>query len=345
MLIYDLVNPTELTGYIRGLAFEENRFRFGLSEYLPDVPWQSTEFRITRGNLLDVDSAMARAFDAESPIAKRKTGTRIYGSIPPVSEKIPLGEEDTLRLNALRGGNADQNALVAKTYDDAGARTRAVLARIERWRGEALYSGKLVINENGVSGTVDYGRKSAHSVTAGVLWSDTANADPITDLIAWYTTYIDTNGVPPETILISIQTRGYLLTNTKIRQQAATAVGGTPTIVDMTTVNALLNRFELPSLTVFDERVRVAGVQTRVIPQNHVVFLPAKTEPLGGTLLGITAEALKLAGKGYLTYETAPGLTAVISEEDDPVTTWTKVAALPLPFLANPDLTFDAIVA
>jgi hypothetical protein len=341
-LVLDLADPQELQGFVRGIQLEEDRNRFTLQNYLPNRPIDEIEYRVTRGSLRDADAATVRAWDTESPIASRQGLERIMGELPPISRKIRLGEEERLRRRALeRGDNAQ---LVDAIYDDAGQMSRAVLARVEMFRGEALFNATVVINENGVSQTVDFGRKAGHTVTAGVLWSTVATADPVADMRSWVQTYIDTNGVAPAYGLTSTAVLGYLMRNAAIRS-LATTTAGVPALVTMETVNSVFAAFGLPPLIPYDTNVRVAGAQQRVTPVNKVCFMPPGDEPLGATFFGTTAEALELVEARAINQDQAPGMVATVHKSDDPVSTWTKVAAIALPVLINPDLTLTATVA
>ena len=73
-------------------------------------------------------------------------------------------------------------------------------------------------------------------------------------------------------------------------------------------------------------------------------FMPPANEPLGKTYYGPTAEAIKLAEKGYIKAEATPGVVAVVTSTDDPVQTFTKGAAVALPAMPNPDLIMDMTV-
>lgn len=341
MLVLDLVNPTELNGYIRGLAVEEERNRFALSEYLPVETINDVEFRITQGNLLDVDAGMYRALDAEAPIGKRQGGTRISGTIPPLSQKLKLGEEERLRLRAAR--TRDQSELVAQVYDDAGITTRALLARIELARGEALANGTLSISENGLEAEIDYGRNPDHTVTAGVLWSNFSGSDPITDFANWTEAYNDTNGIDPGFWLVSKSVVSNMLRNDKI-QSVVTQPAGVPALLRKAELNRILEDYGVAPLVEYNTKIRVRGVQQPVLPTDRVIAMPPPGEPLGNVLSGVTAEALELADAGFLTQEQEAGLTTVVMKQFDPVGRWTKTAGMLLPVLANPDLTFSAEV-
>lgn len=340
-LVLDLVDPQDLQGYTREIQLEEERNRFVLAGVLPNVNIDEIEYRVTRGNMRDADAASVRAWDTESPIGSRQGLERIMGELPPISKKMRLGEEERLRKRALERGN--NQGLIDALYDDAAQLARSVVARIEMFRGEALFNASISINENGVIQTVDFGRKAGHTVTAGTLWSNTGAATPVANLRSWIQTYIDSNGVAPAYILTSTAVISNLLLNAEIRSLAATAAG-TPGIVTIDTVNAVFTAFGIPPLVAYDVSTRVAGSSTRITPVNKIVLMPPAGEPLGSTFFATTAEALELTEARAINQDQAPGMVATIHKMDDPVSTWTKVAAISLPVLVNPDLTFTATV-
>ena len=340
-LILDLADPQELKGFVRNIQLEEERNRYQLQNYLPNENIDEIEYRVTRGNLRDADAAKVRAWDTESPIGSRQGLERIMGELPPISKKIRLGEEERLRRRALERG--DNSQMVDAIYDDAAQMARAVVARVELLRGEALFNASLAINENGVVQTVNFGRRGSHTVTAAILWSSVATATPVADLRAWVQTYIDTNGVAPAYGLTSTAVLSNLMRNAEIRALANTTAGA-PAIVTLDTVNAVFSAFGLPPLFAYDTAVRVDGVQTRVTPANKLVLMPPAGEPLGKTFFGTTAEALELTEAKAIGQDQAPGMIATVLKLDDPVSTWTKVGAIALPVLVNPDLTLTATV-
>lgn len=349
VMITDLVDPQELLGYTRAAQIEAERNRFTLSNYLPNdtTPDGDIEFRLLRGNFRDEDIAKVRAWDAEAPISGRQGLERIMGELLPVSQKIRLGEEERLRRRGMERGLSPQanRALVDAIFDDAAKMARAVAGRFEMFRGEALEKATITINENGVSpATIDFNRKAGHTVTAGVLWSDLTNGDPVANMRTWVQTYIDSNGVPPAYVLTSTQVISYLMQSAKVRAYAA-GVGGTPGLITVDTVNQIFLAFGLPPFVPYDTTVRVAGVATRPIAVNKLVMMPPSDEPLGATFFGTTAEALELAEAQLIDQDQCPGMVAVPMKEMDPVATWTLATAVGFPVLANPDLTFTATVA
>lgn len=344
-LIFDLVDPQELNGFARAVQQEQDRNRFVLSQFLPNLNIDDIEYRVNTGQLNDEDAATVRAWDTESSIGGRQGTTRLMGELPPVSRKYRVGEEERLRLRSLQRGGAGNNAeLVQAVYDDAAKAARAISARFEMFRGEALYTGKVTIAENGVVQTVDFARAAGHTTAPGTLWSNTAASTPITDEQAWITTYKAANGGQvPALAITSTAVVNNLLLNAQYRAMAPVN-GVTPPFLSLPGINQIRAAYSLPPIVIYDVTVRVDGVVTAVIPTDRFIYLPPATEPLGRTLFGTTAEALELVGARQMAQDQAPGLTVVNMKTFDPVSTWTKGAAVGLPALFNPNLTFAADV-
>lgn len=341
MLLYsDYITPAELTGYVReGLAdWQINQFT--LSRWLPNKPVDDLVYRFVTGGEGLIDAATFRSYDAESPIGARPGATRVTGELPPISRKIRLGEYDRLRQRSAPNGQ-----FVDGILGDAERMARAIAARIELARGDALVNGSVTINENGVVATASFGRSGSHSVSAGTVWSTVATATVIPDLLAWQQTYIDTNGEPPGVLVGSTTIKGYMLQNAQVRALAA-SVSGAPAIVSEAAMQAVLQAYGLPPFVTYDARVRVNGAATRVVAADKLLMLPAPSEgddsQLGATLYGTTVEALE----GYdIADDALPGIVAGAYRTEDPIAIWTKAAAIALPVLANPNLSFVADVA
>lgn len=343
-MITDLIDPQEMTEYIRAWDIEVLRpeAQLVLDEFLPNKLVEDLDFKIRKGALNDVDVAEYRAWDTQPRMTDRPGTSYITGSLGPVSRQIPLGEEEAMRLRALERGN--QDPIVAAIFDDAERMVRAVQARIELARGDVINDGKVTIAENGLALEADFGRQVGASKTAGNLWTDTANATPLTDILTWQELYADMNGVVPETMLMSRQRLANFALNAEMRGYAA--VGGTtPNRINLETVMAIFEAEGLPGITLYDTSVRVNGVKTRVLPANKVFFMPPKNEPVGHTFYGITAEAIELRSRGLITQEAMPGVVAINLKNENPVQTFTLGTAIALPVTPNPDLIWDLTVA
>lgn len=343
-LIYDLVDTQELQGFVRGIQQELEVNQFVLNQFLPNNNIDDIEYRFVRGGLNDQDAAKVRAWDTESPIGNRQGIQRVMGELPPISKKIRLGEEERLRIRALERG--DNTGIVNAIYDDAANMARSVAARIEMFRGEALQTGKLTISENGVVATVDFARNSAMdpaALTGTAKWDDYTNSVPITNLVDWIDLYVGLNGTAPGAILTSRKVINHLLRNSQIRTLMG-SLAGAPALVSNDQLRQVTGAFDIPPIFAYDVVTRVDGVQTRVISDTKVIFLPPANEPLGATFYGTTAEAIELVGAQQITSSQGPGMIAVVEKTFDPVATWTKVASVALPVLVNPNLTLAATV-
>ena len=338
----DYIEPAELTGYGRAALADLEVNQFTLSQFLPSVTIDDLDYRFTRGGEGLAEAATYRAFDAESSIASRPGITRISGELPPISRKILLGEYARLRQR-----KADQSINDA-LFTDADRMVRAVAARIEVARGQALTTGKVTIADNGFTAEVDYGRLAGHSnVAPAVLWSTSATATPIADLLAWQATYVANNdGQAPGAILTSLKVLNNILRAAEVRALGATVNGG-PSIVSRLVLSQVLEAYGLPPIVLNDAQVKVGGVATRVIPESAVILLPAAGATsgeavLGSTLWGTTVESMEsdygLAGGEE------PGIVVGAYSTKDPVALWTKAVGISLPVLANPNLSFHAKV-
>ncbi|MFD5198792.1 major capsid protein [Streptomyces sp. NPDC058375] len=336
-LITEYATPAELTGYAReALRFREEN-TLNLNRWLPNETINDLTFRFNRGGGGLTEAAVFRAYDAESDIGTRSGGARVSGELPPISRKIPVGEYEQIRMR-----NVDTQAAEIRDAmeSDSVKLVNAIAARLELARGEALFSGAVNLNENGVQASVDFGRSASHSVTAGTLWSNIA-APAYDHLMAWLEVYNDTNGVLPASMLMSRKIYNAMRKNTQIIALAFAGQSGAPGILTREGLNAVLGEYDIPPIEIYDAKVSVAGVATRVTPEDKLLFLPEQGDAAGKTLWGVPVEAndprYGLAGD-------SAGVAVGGYKSEDPQTVWTRATAIALPVVAAPDLTFQADV-
>lgn len=321
----DVIKPADLTGFSRTVA-EAYDAAGTLATILPNQQVDDVVFS-WKVNARSNDVAQYRSFDAETPIGTSAGVEELVAKLAPVGLKKLLSEYDQLRR---RGANSPET-IQAAADRLATEVTKATIDRVERLRGEALVTGRLVINENGVRQTVDFERKAEFTKTAGVLWS-AANADPIADIEAWRAEYVAENGEEPTDIIVSGRVFSALTKSDAVRGYFGNSA---PTLLTRDAVNSIVASYGLPTLSVYDRTV--AG--TRVIADNRVIMANRNA---GATVWGTTVEAddprYGLAG-GDL-----PGLVAGAYKEDDPNVVWIRANAITLPVLANSNLTIAATV-
>lgn len=336
--INDLIPPASLVGFSRELEFPDLSV---LDFVLPPTTVENVEYEVLTASGDDVDAAEYRGYDTEAGIGDREGVQRLRGKIPPISRKIRLSEEDTIRLRAEESGNNEP--LIEAVFNDARRMNRAVRARVTLAQGQALTTGKVTLSENGVEGEADYGVPGGHIVTAGASWATTSTSI-VGDLRTWSNTYATTNnGLRPGGMVITDTILGYMQLNDEFRSLLA-SLSGAPALITRQSVDQVLQAFGLPPITaVIETQIQVAGSATRVIPADTMFMHPPAGFPLGQTPYGITAEALKLRSGGQIEVEQLSGPIAVVAEIDfDPVATWTKAAAVAIPVLANPKRLFIA---
>lgn len=339
-LFTDYVAPAELTGYVRAAFADLQVNQFNLSRWLPNNPIDDLDYRFTSGGEGLVEAATFRNYDTPSPFGERPGTQRVSGQLPPISRQIALGEYERLRA---RG--ADDESVRSVLERDAVRMVRAISARMELARGEALANGKVVINENGVVATVDFGRDPGNTVAPATLWTSEGTATVLSDLVAWTDAYIARTGSRPAVALTSTARARNMQRNAEIINAVAGAAAGR-TRVTAEELNTLLQSENLPRIETYDAQVNVNRVATRVIPADKVILLPepgsADDNDLGATLWGTTAESLEpeygLAGD-------EAGVVAGVYKQENPIRLYTNAAGIGLPVLANPNLSFTADVA
>ncbi|MFC8583235.1 major capsid protein [Streptomyces sp. NPDC057217] len=336
-LIAEYATPAELTGYAREALRDREENQFGLNRWLPNATINDLSYRFTRGGGGLTDAAVYRAYDAESDIGIRPGGARVSGELPPISRKIPVSEYDQIRMRNINANEELRDALEA----DSVRLVSAIAARVELARGDALFNGSVTINENRLQASVDFARSGSHSVTAATSWNDTENSPAYDYFQSWLDTYNTTNGQLPEFTLMSRKAYNLLRRNKQIRELAYRGASTAPGVLTRDDLNNILGDFDIPPVVIYDAKVNVDGVATRVTPEDKILFLPAQGEAAGKTLWGVPVEA---NDPRYGLQGDAAGVAVGAYKSEDPQTLWTRATAIALPVVAAPDLTFVADV-
>ncbi|MEV7370364.1 major capsid protein [Streptomyces sp. NPDC090301] len=342
-LTTEFTPPAYLTGYARASLAEYEVNTLALSAWLPSDDIPDLVYRFAKGEGGLTEAAVYRAYDSESDIARRPGATRVSGMLPPISRKMLIGEYQRIKERSAARNVEEQED---KLFDDAARLTRAIGARVELARGDALFNGSVTINENGVQANVDFGRDPSHSVVLDgtgdeTLWNDPDESKPFDNLSAWTEAYIDTNGSAPAYVMMPESVARMLCVNAQLCRMSTTDVVP-PSRLNMSALNALLKSHDLPEVVTNDSRVSFKGVATRITPADKVCLLPDRGPALGRTLWGVPVEAEEVA-MGIPRDERSGVLVSHYMSED-PQTLWTRATAIVLPVLAAPDLTFVAKV-
>lgn len=334
MIFYDAaVTPDALTAFLRTVP-------------LPNTLALSSLFPITHSDTNTIDwseitftnrTARFRSYDGRIHVSDRDGYTDKRVSMIPLSDSLNKGEYERLQEQFARTGGTRREALASAVYNDGERLTRHVQNRMEQAVGDVLVDGKLTINENGFNGEADFGVPAGQIVTAGTVWTTTATAPALTDLLAWLDVYVAANGFAPGGILTSRRVVRLMQTNAQLIGAAVGTTSG-KTRINLEELGSLFDAEGVPSqITVYDTVVDVDGTSTRVIPDDRVIFLPPDPADLLEIRYGLSATALELvnSSEADMSFEDAPGIVGVVEKVGPPYREYTFVDAVGMPFLKD----------
>lgn len=333
-IVTDLVDLNAASIAIREIAFPLNL----LEQYMPTVETETVDYKLTQTDRFN-QATVVRAFDAPAPIIGRPGVVETKGGLPAISALDVITESDAIRARRLAGvQNGD--AVTASTNGTLARTTSAVQNKYELLRGQAISTGMIVLSENGVQQTADFGVPAGNKVTRAVAWTD-PTADILTELFTWHQVYVDSSGESAGIALTSNRVLQLMLRNDKVRSLFSPM----PSIVTPVALNQILEAYGLPRIETYERKIEdVTGTKQRVIAEGRFIFLPDSSNPIGETQMGLTEEAVTLTERGVLTEDVAPGLVAVTYVNEEPVYKAAKTASIGLPVLQRKDAIVTASV-
>lgn len=323
--IEEVFNTKELINY-----FKERKVVPMLGEALfPERKIQDIEFdMILGGGGLPV-SASVHAFDTKTQLASREAIEKGVASLALIKRQIKIAEKEIIKVQNPRT-DAELTFVLSQLYNDSEKMVEGVKVRVEAMRMEALSSGKIKIEENGVKVTIDYGVPSGNKKSFN--WSDPSTSKPLEDLEILAAAVEDTSGSRPTRALTSRKIAKSICNNNSIR--AAIHGVNSDKIVTLAQLNELLTQCDLPQIVTYEAKYKVEGAKgfttNRYFPENSISMFGDST--LGETIYGLTAEEVKLIGDGKMDEASMVGNIFVGTYTSiDPVGEFTKAAATALP--------------
>lgn len=323
------IDPADVIAFARAVPEEED---FLLTrEILPGVQRNNVKWRIKETTRFR-SVAKFRAYDTETPFGAREAAARVMeGFLPSVGQKLIVGELQQILLDLERG--ADDSELIDLLYDDVENHVRAIRARLELAAGDLVNDGSFdLANENGLTLGADFDVDAAFFPTAGVLWTDFANATPLDDETAWITKLIDDGEGRPTRAVTSHAVASLYARNLQYQRAFHGRNDASFPTLTPGQVNAVRDAHGLPPITEYDTKVRVDGVQQRVTDEDKFFLF---CDGIGETQYGVTAEAIMLNRQGNprIERQDQPGIIVTTFEDDDPPRVGTKGTATALPLL------------
>ena len=344
MLWTDVIDPATLTGYVRQSMSDYEASRGSLARWLPNREVPDIVVRFVAGRAGLVEAAQFRAYDAEPEVGKRPSGRRVVLELPALGQAIPATEYEQLRS---RNAGADDAELTNAILATAATVGRAVADAIEHLRGVVLATGKATIDQPGVfQSDDDYGRSAGFTTTAGSLWSS-PSVSRLDYLETLRDLYVDENGAEPGAIVMSRRVFRALSQGDELSTQLLN--GASRNATDQQ-VRDSVSGAGLPDIVVYDRRVSIGGVSTRVLPDDRLLLLPAPVDndDWEGTELGATFWGRTLTSESPeygLSATEQPGVVVGAYRNPKPPMGVEVISdAIALPVLANANLSLSAKV-
>jgi hypothetical protein len=339
--LFDLILPEVATARVRTLPDEAN---YTLKQFMPERNINVIKAQLRIG-VRNIKPAIYRSYDAETPVVARPGSLQQWDyMLPPLGGKIKLGEEDEqLLFLAGQASPAANAAVIQALYDDIDSLARMVHASMEIGRAQYMSSGVCTFPiEDGSNLSMDWAVPSGHKPTAATLWSDTANATPLTDEQAWIDTLIAEGVGTPSRAVTSTPVRRLLAANAQYKAALYGSVVPTGlTTLTPNQVDSVREIYGLPPLTVYDTIIN----GSRIFPTSKFTLVPGEGT-VGETQFGTTSEARVLSGgtNPRIALNEAPGLIGLVQVDGDPPRKETKVAAIGAPIPSDPNRIFIATV-
>lgn len=334
MDVLELFNSETVLSYLK-----ERKYPTLLGETLfPEVKHDTLDFSYLVGASNLPVIASVHAFDTEAEIGSREAAKQALEAAY-VKRKMQITEKDLIALQFPRT-EGERKYLMGMVFNDIDKLVAGVKARVELMRMEALTTGKVTLDENGLNMTIDYHVPVEHqeTLTGTDLWTNDT-ADIIGDLERW----ADALDEKPTRALTSNKILSLILRNEKIIGYLyGKGSGRIPTRKDL---NAFLLQHELPQIAVYDAKFRRQlpngkYVIERYFGENKFVMFGDGT--LGETLYGPTPEESRMIREGADVSNVDKVIAMVYEEGKDPITTWTKAAATAIPSFPEANNVFQA---
>lgn len=313
-----------------------------LETLFPSRKSESLDVKMIRGaNNLPV-SATVHAFDSETEIDSREGAKFDIAEKVLIKRKRSLNEKELIILTQPRN-SIEETQIINKIFNDVDVLYKSVLTRVEAFRGEALSTGKLVINENNYKTTIDYAVPSGHKAT--YTWGS-GTPDILGNLYDACDTVLNDSGFSVTRALTSKKVINKMLKDASVRK----AIYGVNSdkMLTLTDLNTFLQSEGFPQVAAYDKRYRVLGkngkyTSCRFFPENAFVLMPDGN--LGESIYGPTAEEIELRTRPGVDVSSVGNVCVVQYATEDPTRRWIKAVATALVTFPCADQVFMATIA
>lgn len=336
--VEELLTPRELIDYTKTRAQEAY-----MGEYLfPEEKKEALEIDMVKGASNLPVSAKVHAFDTEAEIGSREGAEVFSQDMALIKKKIKIPEKTIIALESPRN-NKEEEDMIKNIFRDVDNLVASVKTRVECMRMEALSTGKIQINENGVKASIDYGMPAEHR--AAKTWLS-GTPKILEDMEEMVEKIVDDTGFTPVRVLTSKKNLSAILRDERIRS----AVYGVNSakLLTVAELNAFLVQQKLPQIAIYDKKYRIQDAKgkyatKRFLPEDAFIMMPEGK--MGDTFYGVTAEELELRRKTDIDVSDVDKIIVCHYSTIDPVAKWIKAVATALPSFPYADQVFVATIS
>lgn len=330
--INEVLNATNYQDFMREIPVDNGL----ISQLFPERRIESFELEYIVGAGEVPIAASVHSQDSETQIAEREGLEIVKHDLAEARRKIKLSARDAEIIETPRS-DSELQAKVLDLYNDAFRMRQSVETRFKAMAWEVFTTGKLVFDENGYKGTVDYKLPAAHIKAPTTKWDvktgDDFATDVLKDLQEWTNIIQASQGVRPNRALTSQRVINSVLQNAKIRA----GMFGTDAarMVTLPELNTFLSAMGLPEFVAYDEKYRAqklkgAGYDTkRYTPEDTVVLYVDGAQ--GSLTYGRTDEELVYKRANQSSGISVGNIFVDTFTDFDPPAFWTRAAGKGMP--------------
>lgn len=333
MNIFNIVTPAAIAAYYRESARTSTKDLLGETLF-PLRKKAGLDITMIKGKKKAPVTLSAAAWDSKAieidrgTIEKTQEEMILFKNVATINEKV---RQQLLILG--ESNDTYAKAVVGEVFDDQMSLLEAATVTRESLCMQALTTGAITINDNGVKKSVNYGVKK---VTPNVKWDVPATANPIADLNAWADEIEAETGVRPAYVVMNSVTLG-LLGNVDAIKNAVYVFGqGKVNVTNAVVADFVKNQAKL-EVIVYSKGRMVNGVFTKYVPDGCVALVPEVgcgymymgTTPAEADLMGDPSKDVQIVDTGVAIY---------VEKQTDPVNVRTFAAEVCMPSFDNADL-------
>lgn len=344
----DIITPNYLATY-----WEENPYLvepyFGESKF-PNMKQVGLRLDYIKGASKAPVRLSASNFDADVIKLKRQGFEELSMEMPYFKNAYTIDEKtrQDLLLIQQSGNTRLRDIIMNRIFNDEAKLIANARLTAEMLRMEALTTGAIAIEDNGVSKAYDFGVPADQKKTllSTAKWDAPETADPIKDINDWKL-QLSHKGITLSELLMNSVTLDLLTKCKSIKDRVALyALAQTSATLTTSMVKQIVEAETGCTIYVYDKGYALEGGFTKFVPDNVVVAMPSRT--LGNTYFGTTpAEADLMDGSNapdsVAIVETGVALTR--DSNVDPVWKRMIVSMICLPSFEEADSVIIASVA